>query len=76
MPILALPTEPMIETNSRNIPLNLAVGRSVTLGGKPWKLAVEANRYVERNDLFAAEWMIGFNVTPVIENPLAKLFEK
>ena len=48
----------------------------MTLGGKPWKLAVEANRYVERNDLFAAEWMIGFNVTPVIENPLAKLFEK
>lgn len=66
----------MIETISRHIPLSLTIGETVTPGGKPWKLAVEANYYVERNDLFAAEWMIGFNVTPVIENPLAKLFGK
>ena len=64
------------DTEQWNIPLNLTVGKTVTLGGKPWKLALEANYYVERNDLFAAEWMIGFNVTPVIENPLAKLFGK
>ena len=59
-----------------NIPLNLNVGKTVVMGGKPWKLSAEVNYYIERSDAFAAEWMIGINMSPVVENPLAKLFNR
>ena len=56
------------------IPVNLNVGKTVTLQGKPWKLSVEVNYYTERNDAFANEWMVGFNVTPVVKNYFASMF--
>jgi len=62
------------ETAQWTIPINLTVGKAVTIGGKPWKFSLEANYFFERPDAFAAEWMVGLNITPVIENPLAKLF--
>jgi len=34
----------------------------------PVKIAAEINYYIERPDNFGSEWMIGFNVTPVVEN--------
>jgi len=57
------------------IPLNLTVGKTLILGGKPWKLSAEVNYYVEKPDTFAAEWMVGINITPVVENVLAKWFQ-
>lgn len=51
-----------------NVPVNFTVGKTVTLGGRPWKLALEVNYYVESSDSFAAEWMVGLNLTPVLEN--------
>lgn len=51
-----------------NVPLNLNVGKTVALGGRPWKLSLEVNYYVEKSDTFAAEWMVGLNLTPVMEN--------
>lgn len=57
------------------IPLNLTVGRTLNLGGKPWKVGAEMNFYVERPDTFGAEWMVGLNITPVVENVLAKWFQ-
>ena len=62
------------ESEQWTIPINLTVGKSVSIGGKPWKFSLEANYYFERADAFGAEWMVGLNVTPVIQNPLAKLF--
>lgn len=56
------------------VPLNLTVGKTMILGGKPWKLSAEVNYYVEKPDTFGAEWMVGFNITPVVENVLAKWF--
>jgi len=58
------------------IPINLTVGKTVVIGGKPWKIGVEANYYVEQSDSFGPEWMFGFNITPVIKNPLAGLFKR
>ena len=43
--------------------------------GRPWKLSVEANYYVEKADAFGPEWMFSFNVTPVVKNKLADLFK-
>lgn len=57
------------------IPLNLNVGKTVIWGGTPWKLSAEVNYYIEKPDTFAAEWMVGINITPVVENFLAKMFE-
>jgi len=57
------------------IPLNLSVGKTVIWSGRPWKLGVELNYYVERSDAFAPEWFIGINVAPVVENVLARWFK-
>jgi len=57
------------------IPLNVTFGKTVIWSGRPWKLSAEINYYVERSDAFGPEWMIGFNVAPVVENVLASWFK-
>jgi hypothetical protein len=57
------------------LPINLTVGKSVIMGGRPWKLAVEINYYVEKADAIGPEWMIGLNVTPVVKNSLVGLLD-
>jgi hypothetical protein len=72
-------TNPIISYDWNNeqwtIPINVNVGKTVMIGGKPWKLSAEANYYVEKSDTFGAEWMIGLNVAPVVENVFAKWFK-
>ncbi len=53
------------------VPLQVNVGRTVPLWGTAWKLSLEVNYYVEKADAFGPDWMVGFNVTPVLENYLA-----
>jgi hypothetical protein len=62
------------EANQANIPLNLTIGKTVIWGGRPWKLGVEFNYFVEKSDQFAQEWFIGINITPVVSNVLADWF--
>ena len=63
------------EENSQwTIPLNLQVGKTVILGGRPWKFGVEVNYYVEQADAFGPDWMIGFNFGPVVDNIFAAWF--
>jgi len=62
-------------TDQWTVPLNVTFGRTVIWSGRPWKLSAEINYYVERADAFGPEWMIGFNVAPVVENVLASLFK-
>jgi hypothetical protein len=50
------------------VPLNLDVSKTVKWGNTPVKLEVELNYYVEQPDPFGPEWMVGFNVTPVVPN--------
>jgi len=50
------------------IPLNLTVGKTIKVGNMPVKLALEVNYYVEQPDLFGPEWMVSFNITPVVPN--------
>lgn len=56
------------------VPLQLNVGKTVMFGGRPWKLSFEINYYVEQPDPFGPDWMIGFNVAPVVKNGLASFF--
>jgi hypothetical protein len=57
------------------IPVNFNFGKTVIRNGRPWKLSAEINYYVEQPDAFGPEWMIGINIAPVIENPMAKWFQ-
>ena len=57
------------------VPLNLSVGKTVIWRGKPWKLGIEFNYYVERSDAFAPEWMIGIDIAPVVKNVIAEWFK-
>ena len=54
------------------IPINLTVGKTVIMGGKPWKISAEVNYYVEKADSFGPEWMVGINLAPVVKNIFAK----
>ena len=46
--------------------LNLTIGKTVKLGNTPVKLQAEINYYIEKPDAFGPQWMISFNVTPVV----------
>jgi hypothetical protein len=62
------------ERKQWTVPLQVNVGKTVMLNGRPWKLSVEVNYYVEKADSFGPEWMISLNVAPVVKNALAGLF--
>jgi hypothetical protein len=53
------------------VPVNLMVGKTVTLNGRPWDFSVDINYYVDRPDAIAPKWMVSFNVTPVVKNIFA-----
>lgn len=61
-------------TDQAEIPLNFMISKTTVLAGRPWKFAIEANYYVEKDEKVRPDFMIGFNITPVVENKLADLF--
>ncbi|GEM80560.1 hypothetical protein [Vibrio superstes] len=61
-------------TDQAEIPLNLMVSKTTVIAGRPWKFALEANYYIEKDEKTRPDFMIGFNITPVVENQLANLF--
>jgi len=63
------------ETENWTVPLHLLVARTFIIAGRPWDFSIDLNYYVVRPDTIAPEWMVGFNVTPVVENVFAKWFE-
>ena len=62
------------EEDEWTVPLNLNLGKTVIWNGRPWKLSMEVNYYVDKPDAFGPEWFIGFNIAPVVENVLARYF--
>ncbi|NTW87822.1 MAG: hypothetical protein HGB26_01575 [Desulfobulbaceae bacterium] len=56
------------ESEAWTILLNLNTSKTVMFGTLPVKLELEANYYVEQPDAFGPEWMISFNISPVITN--------
>ena len=63
------------EADQWTIPLNFSFGKTVIWEGRPWKLGMEINYYVEQADAFGPEWFIGFSIGPVVENALAAWFK-
>lgn len=62
------------ETEQWTVPLQINAGKTVVWNGRPWKLSVELNYYVEKADAIGPEWMIGVNIAPVVRNTLADWF--
>ena len=60
------------ESEEWTVPLHLTVGKTYIINGRPWKLSLDLNYYVERPDAIAPEWMVGFNIAPVVENVFAR----
>ncbi len=56
------------------VPLQINAGKTVVWGGRPWKISMEVNHYIEHADPFGPEWMVGFNIGPVVKNGLADWF--
>ena len=63
------------ESEEWTVPLHLTVGKTFIINGRPWDFSVDVNYYVERPDAIAPEWMVSFNVAPVLENIFAKWFK-
>lgn len=63
------------EKNETTLPLNVAIGRTVVLNERPWKFSLELNYYVEQPDSLGPQWMIGFNIAPVVKNKLVDWFK-
>lgn len=59
------------ETDQWTIPIQMQISRTMKFGKLPVKMALEANYYIEKPDALGQEWMIGFNITPVVPNVVA-----
>lgn len=57
------------------IPINLNVGKTVVMNGRPWKFGAEINYYIETPDAFGPEWMLSFSIAPVVKNGMASWFK-
>ncbi|MCC4788060.1 transporter [Vibrio splendidus] len=57
------------------IPLNISVSKTTVLNGRPWKFGIEANYYLEKDEETRPDFMSSFNISPVVENKLASLFD-
>jgi hypothetical protein len=63
------------ESEEWTVPLHLTAARTFIINGRPWEFSLDLNYYVERPDAIAPEWMIGFNIAPVLQNILANWFK-
>ncbi|MFV8460852.1 hypothetical protein ACNO7T_06855 [Vibrio campbellii] len=57
------------------IPLNFSVSKTTVFNGRPWKFGIEANYYIEKDEKTRPDFMLSFNISPVVENKLASLFD-
>jgi hypothetical protein len=62
------------EAEQWTVPLQINAGKTIVIGGRPWKLSAELNYYVEKADAFGPQWLLSFNIAPVVKNGLAKWF--
>lgn len=71
-------TAPIMSYNHENsqwtLPINFIFGKTVIWNGRPWKVGAEINYYVDQPDAFGPEWMLGVNISPVVENVFARWF--
>lgn len=57
------------------VPVGVGLYKTVVMGGMPWKLGIEVQKYVVKPDAFAADWYGFITIGPVVKNPFAGLFQ-
>jgi hypothetical protein len=57
------------------VPIQLNVTRTMILNKRPWKFELEAIWYADQADAFGPDFMLGFNVTPVVNNFIENMFK-
>lgn len=62
------------EAEQWTVPLQINAGKTIVIGGRPWKLSAELNYYVEKADALGPKWMLSVNLAPVVKNGLAGWF--
>jgi len=50
------------------LPLQFVASKTMRMGSTPVKLEFEINYYVQQPDEFGPHWMLGINITPVVNN--------
>jgi len=68
-------TQPILtynwESEEWTVPVELYISKTVMLGTQPFKFELQVDYYVEQPDAFGPEWMVSFNVTPIVPNFIA-----
>ncbi len=62
------------ESDEWTVPLNLVFSQTIVTGSQPIKHTLNFDYYVEQPDAFGPKFMFRYTLTPVVENPLAGLF--
>jgi len=57
------------------IPVGLGLAKTAAVGKTKAKFQFQVQYFVEQPDVFGPEWLFKFTFTPVVTNPLVKLFE-
>lgn len=57
-----------------SVPVGVGLYKTVMMGGMPWKLGIEVQKYVVKPDAFNTDWYGFITIGPVVKNPFANLF--
>jgi hypothetical protein len=55
-----------------SLPIGSGIAKTTKLSGTTWRFQLEVWYYVQQPDSFGSEWMVSFDVRPVIKNPLVR----
>ena len=54
------------------VPLNFLLSKTVKIDNRSWQFGVQVDYYAEQSDQLGPEWMLSFNITPVVPNVFAE----
>jgi len=53
------------------VPIGIGIEKTTYFGSTPWNFALEVHHYIEQPDSFGPEFLLVFQITPIIEHPFA-----
>jgi len=73
-------TQPILtydwESEDWTIPVELYISKTTILGKMPFKFELQLDYYIEQPDAFGPDWLVSFNVTPIVPNFIANWISK
>lgn len=69
-------TQPILsydwESEEWTVPLEVYVSKTTMLGKMPIKYELQVDYYIEQPDAFGPEWLVSFNIIPIVPNFIEK----